>query len=74
MNKITMLLGSAILVGLVSCNSSKFEGYTKAENGLHYKFYTHDETGAKPIEGDGIAFKYIFKLKSNQNLVMQLEI
>ena len=70
MNKITMLLGSAILVGLVSCNSSKFEGYTKAENGLHYKFYTHDEAGAKPSEGDGIAFKYIFKLKSNDSVLV----
>jgi len=70
MNKITMLLGSALLVGLVSCNSSKFEGYTKAENGLHYKFYTHDEAGAKPGEGDGIAFKYIFKLKSNDSVLV----
>jgi FKBP-type peptidyl-prolyl cis-trans isomerase FkpA len=74
MNKITMLLGSAVLVGLVSCNSSKFEGYTKAENGLHYKFFTHDEAGAKPSEGDGIAFKYIFKHDSvlvNSSLVSQ---
>ena len=70
MNKITMLLGSALLVGLVSCNSSKFEGYTKAENGLHYKFYTHDEAGAKPVVGDGIAFKYIFKLKSNDSVLV----
>jgi FKBP-type peptidyl-prolyl cis-trans isomerase len=70
MNKITMLLGSALLVGLVSCNSSKFEGYTKAENGLHYKFYTHDEAGTKPVEGDGIAFKYIFKLKSNDSTLV----
>ncbi len=70
MNKITMLLGSAALVGLISCNSSKFEGYTKAENGLHYKFFTHDEAGAKPSEGDGIAFKYIFKLKSNDSVLV----
>ena len=70
MNKTTMLLGSALLVGLVSCNSSKFEGYTKAENGLHYKFFTHDEAGAKPVEGDGVAFKYIFKLKSNDSVLV----
>jgi archaellum biogenesis ATPase FlaH len=29
MNKITMLLGSALLVGLASCNKSEFEGFTK---------------------------------------------
>lgn len=70
MNKITLLLGSALLVGLASCNSSKFEGYTKAENGLHYKFFTHDEAGAKPVEGDAVAFRYIFKLKSNDSVLV----
>lgn len=68
MNKITMLLGSALLVGLISCNKSEFEGYTKAENGLHYKFFTHDENGLKPVEGDGIRFKYVFRLKSNDSI------
>lgn len=70
MNKISMLLSSALLVGLVSCNKSEFEGYEKAENGLYYKFFTHDENGAKPIEGDGVAFKYIFKLLSNDSVIV----
>lgn len=63
-----MLLGSALLVGLVSCNKSEFEGFTKAENGLHYKFFTHDESGVTPKEGDGISFKYVFRLKSNDSI------
>ncbi len=70
MNKISMLLGSALLVGLISCNKSEFEGYTKAENGLHYKFFSHDEKGIKPTEGDGVAFKYIFKLKSKDSVLV----
>jgi FKBP-type peptidyl-prolyl cis-trans isomerase FkpA len=70
MNKTTVLLGSALLVGLVACNSSKFEGYTKTENGLHYKFMTHDEAGVKPVEGDAVAFKYIFRLKSNDSVLV----
>ncbi|MFN8116368.1 MAG: FKBP-type peptidyl-prolyl cis-trans isomerase [Bacteroidia bacterium] len=68
MNKTTMLLSSALLVGLASCNKSEFDGYTKAENGLHYKFYSHDENGVTPKEGDGISFKYVFRLKSNDSI------
>lgn len=70
MNKTSLLLGSAILLGLASCNKSDFEGYTKSDNGLHYKFFSHDENGVKPTEGDGVAFKYIFKLKSNDSVLV----
>jgi FKBP-type peptidyl-prolyl cis-trans isomerase len=58
-----MLLGSALLVGLVSCNKSEFEGFTKAENGLHYQFYTHDEAGVKAAEGDGVSMSIVYALK-----------
>jgi FKBP-type peptidyl-prolyl cis-trans isomerase FkpA len=68
MNKITMLISSALLVGLFSCNKSEFEGYTRAENGLHYKFFTHDESGVTPTEGDGVSFKYVFRLRSNDSI------
>jgi hypothetical protein len=60
MNKITMLLGSAALLGLVSCNKSEFDGFTKAENGLHYQFFTQDEAGVKATEGDGVSFKVVY--------------
>ena len=70
MNKITILLSSALLIGLVSCNKSKYDGYETAENGLNYKFFTHDENGQKPAEGDGIAFRYIFKLLSNDSMLV----
>ena len=63
MNKITMLLGSALIVGLASCNKSEFEGFTKAENGLHYKFFTQDEKGLKATEGDGVSIKIVYTLK-----------
>jgi len=61
-----MLLGSALLVGLASCNKSEFEGYTKAENGLHYQFFTHDENGVKAAEGDGISMSIIYALKRGE--------
>jgi len=70
MNKFTILLGSALLVGLAACTQSKYEGYETAENGLNYKFFTQDEKGTKVIEGDGVAFRYIFKLVSNDSVLV----
>lgn len=58
-----MLIGSAILVGLASCNKSEFDGFTKAENGLHYKFFTQDESGVKAAEGDGVSMSIVYALK-----------
>lgn len=63
MNKITMLLGTAVLAGLISCNKSEFDGFTKAENGLHYQFFTQDENGVKAVEGDGVSIKIVYALK-----------
>ena len=70
MKKISLLVGSAFLIGLASCNSSQHDGYKKADNGLHYKFYTQNKDSLKPQEGDGIAFKYIFKLKSKDSVLV----
>lgn len=58
-----MLLGSAMLAGLISCNKSEFDGFTKAENGLHYQFFTQDENGVKAVEGDGVTIKIVYALK-----------
>jgi len=63
MNKTTMLLSSALLAGLVSCNKSEFEGFTKSESGLHYKFFTQNENGVKATEGDGISINIVYALK-----------
>ncbi len=63
MNKTTMLLSSALLVGLASCNKSEFEGFTKAENGLHYQFFTQDENGVKASVGDGVSMSIVYALK-----------
>ncbi|MDF2449253.1 MAG: FKBP-type peptidyl-prolyl cis-trans isomerase [Bacteroidota bacterium] len=65
MNKTSMLLGSALLAGLFACNKSEFDGFTKAENGLHYKFFTPDENGVKATEGDGVSIKIVYALKKN---------
>ena len=70
MKKHTLLLGAAALLGLVACNKSEFEGYTTAENGLNYKFFSHDEKGSKPVEGDGVGFKYVIRIKSTDSVLV----
>lgn len=70
MNKTLIVLSAAVLAGLASCNKSDFEGYTKAENGLNYQFFTHDEKGVKPQMGDGVSFKYVFTLHPKDSVLV----
>lgn len=70
MNKTLSLLAVAGTIAFTACNHSEFEGYTKAENGLNYKFYHHDENGVKPKVGDGVGFKYIIRLNSNDSVLV----
>lgn len=70
MNKTLLLSTSLAAMALVSCKNSDFDGYTKAESGLHYKFYSHDENGAKPKEGDGVAFSFIIKQYSKDSVLV----
>lgn len=60
---------AAALAGLMftACNDSDFDGYTKAENGLHYKFFNQNEDGVKAQEGEGISIRYILKSKSKDS-------
>lgn len=69
--KKSLLLGASIaVIALSSCKNSDFDGYTKAENGLHYKFYVHNENGLKPVVGDGVAFRYVIKKESNDSVLV----
>lgn len=71
MKKTTLLSSAAIALVFSACNNgSKFEGYTRAENGLHYKFFNHDEDGAKVQEGDGMTIRYIISKESNDSVIV----
>ena len=71
MKKVTFLSTAAIALLFGACkNDSEFDGFTKAENGLHYKFFSHDENGAKLNEGDGITFSYIISNNKNDSLIV----
>ncbi len=62
MTKLNLLLGSALMLGLFSCNKSEYDGFTKADNGLYYQFFT-DSTGQNAQVGDGISMRIVYTLK-----------
>lgn len=70
MKKISLLSAAAIALVFAACNDSQFDGFTKAENGLHYKFYTHDENGEKVKEGDGLLVRYIIMNQKNDSVIV----
>lgn len=72
MKKIFTLISlSSSLIWLSSCSKgSAFEGYTKADNGLYYKFYKHDENGEKPKIGYGVAFKFVIKTQAKDSVIV----
>lgn len=71
MKKVTFISTAAIALLFAACkNQSDFEGFTKAENGLHYKFFNHNENGVKVTEGDGITFSYIITNNRNDSLIV----
>lgn len=70
MKKVTLLATAAIALVFGACNDSQFDGYTRAENGLHYKFFNQDENGTKVQEGDGIMLRYIISRQDNDSVII----
>src|SRR6185369_12956702 len=71
MKKHTLLFAPALALIVASCaNDSKFEGYTRAENGLHYKFFNHAEGGTTPKIGDFVMLRWDFRVERNDSSIM----
>jgi FKBP-type peptidyl-prolyl cis-trans isomerase FkpA len=72
MNKLILSTVASALI-LSSCKNdgnSAYEGYTRAENGLHYKFFKHDEKAPTAKLGDGIYFSYVIKTQDKDSLIV----
>jgi FKBP-type peptidyl-prolyl cis-trans isomerase FkpA len=69
MKKNLAIAAGAAVLALVSCKSSDFEGYTKADNGLHYKFFNQDESAPKAQEGEGISIRYVLKKQATDSVI-----
>ena len=70
MKKTILFATGAMALIVTSCSNSQFDGYTKAENGLHYKFFKHDESGTKVQSGDNITIRYVITKQSNDSLIV----
>lgn len=60
--------GLALLAA--SCSDSQFDGYKKAESGLHYKFFVESGSETKVQKGDGIVVRYIISKESNDSVIV----
>ncbi|MCE3228663.1 MAG: uncharacterized protein K0S32_3214 [Bacteroidetes bacterium] len=62
------VLGTSIL--FFSCKNSEFEGFARAESGLHYKFFKHNKDAQVAKEGDGLLMRYIIMNQKNDSVIM----
>jgi len=70
MKKATLLATAAIAFTLGSCSDSEFDGFKKADNGLHYRFFKQDENAPKVQLGDGVLLRYIIMNKANDSVIV----
>ena len=69
MKKNLAIATMAAVLALTSCKNSDFEGFTKADNGVHYKFFNQTESAPKAQAGEGISIRYIIKKQSNDSTI-----
>lgn len=62
------LLTLGTIAAFTACQKSDHPGYDKAESGLYSKFYTHDEKGVKPKEGDVVRLAMAWKNSKDSTL------
>lgn len=70
MKKLSLLGVSLTALLFSACTSSEFEGFTKDDSGLHYKFFSQNEAGAKVQDGDGIVLRYIIMKEGNDSVIV----
>jgi FKBP-type peptidyl-prolyl cis-trans isomerase len=56
------------VVAFTACEKSDHPGYDKSESGLYTKFYTHDEKGVMPKEGD--VMQVVLSVKTDKDSVL----
>jgi FKBP-type peptidyl-prolyl cis-trans isomerase FkpA len=69
MKKNLAITAAVAVLTFTACKNSDFEGYTKADNGLHYKFFNQNEAAPKAIDGEGIGIRYTLKRLPGDSLI-----
>src|SRR3954466_10667942 len=64
----TCLIAMGAVLAFSACKNSPYPGYEMSENGLYSKFYTQDEKGVKPKEGDVV--RIIMSWKNSKDSVL----
>jgi FKBP-type peptidyl-prolyl cis-trans isomerase FkpA len=70
MKKAALFATAIMAITLGSCKDSEFDGFTKAENGLHYRFFNQDENGTKAQLGDGVLLRYVIMNHKNDSVIV----
>lgn len=74
MNKLLLFSSAVIAMAFTACksgNDSQFDGYTRSETGLHYKFFKQNEADTNKAKlGDGVVFGYIIKTEKGDSLIV----
>jgi FKBP-type peptidyl-prolyl cis-trans isomerase FkpA len=71
MKKANLIATATIAIAFGACkDSSQFEGFTKAESGLHYKFFSHEEDKPTVKKGDFMILSYVITKQKNDSLII----
>ncbi len=75
MNKLFLFSSAVLAIAFTACKgggkSSQFDGYTRDESGLHYKFFKQNEADTNKAKlGDGVVFGYVIKTEITDSLVV----
>jgi len=66
-----ILLSPIAALLLLSCEDSKFSGYTRAkETDLHYKFFVHNDKATRVDSGSGIYMRYILSTYPEDSVIV----
>jgi FKBP-type peptidyl-prolyl cis-trans isomerase FkpA len=70
MKNIKVMAAALSTIMLGACSDSEFDGFKKADNGLHYRFFNQDENGTKVQDGDGIYIRYVIMNHKNDSVIV----
>jgi hypothetical protein len=70
MKKTQVLAAALFTMVLGACSDSEFDGFKRAETGLHYRFFNHDENGKTVQNGDGILVRYVIMNHRNDSVIV----
>ncbi len=66
--KAMIATAAVVVVTFSACKNSPYPGYDSTETGLHYQFFTQNESAVKPVEGDVV--RLVMSYKNSKDSVL----